>query len=77
MKIPSSTGNHWAILRDHPEGVQVEIWRRTRNSYGASARLGVWVLPCPFHDACTRIHDLMWDLPDEPPAVSHTARKML
>lgn len=69
MKTPttirSRTGNHWAAILDHPEGVQVEIWRRQRRSEGVATLMHRTVLDCPWHVACDKVHDIIYNLPDD------------
>jgi hypothetical protein len=67
LTIESRAGRHYATLSDDPEGVRVRIWRRARrvDKGSMAARIGEWLLDCPFHMACDRVYGIVYGLPDE------------
>ena len=60
MLITSSDGSHVASLTPSPDGDGV--WVVIQRVVPPTTRIGAWFLRCPFHLACTSVHDLVYPL---------------
>jgi len=60
MIITSSDGSHIASLAPLPTGDGV--WVTIKRVVPPKQTIGAWFLRCPFHLACTSVHDLVYSL---------------